>query len=688
MQAAQPDPAEAPSGGPRSDRPVERAGGTQWGVGQFPGRRPALGELHLKLLERLGPPSALVDAAHEILHLSPQAGRFLRLRGGEPSRQLLAMVDPALRPALAAALQQAGQSDAEVRSAPVELDCGGERLTLSVRVVPAADLGPGLQLLLFEAGPAAAPAAEARLVELERAARDLLDMLEASGIPTVFVDAGLRVRRYTGAATRLFSLVPADHGRRLTGLATPLAYPELAADLERVVQRQEPVEREVGDRDGRCYLARLLPQRTTGDELAGVVLSFVDVSDALRARQALQASEAELRQALEETRQARRALEAADANQDRFLAVLSHELRNPLSSIASASELLLMAQLPESARHKAAEVVQRQARAMKALLDELLDVSRLTLGRLGLERYPVSVASVVQSALEATRPLVQAASHELRVWLPPPAVQVDGDPVRLAQVVSNLVTNAAKFTPESGRIEVSAEVFHDEVVITVSDNGIGMEPSQIDRMFDLFSQGQDALDRSNAGLGIGLALARNIVELHGGWILASSPGIGHGCQVRVGLPLLPGSVARGADAGEPPPQRAPEPAIAAEGELILVADDNGDAAWGLAKLLELSGFRAVLARSGGEALSVAEHERPAVALLDIGMPDLSGHEVARRLRQSPWGRDMILIAATGWGQEEDIRQSMEAGFDAHLTKPLNVARIRGLIEELAARRRG
>ncbi len=804
MQAAHPDLPEEPSDGLPSDRPAERNGAPQADVERFPGRRAAMADLHLKLLERLGPPSVLVDARHEIVHLSPQAGRFLQWRGGEPSRKLLELADPALRPVLAATLQKAARTKAEARSEPVELACSGDRLGLSVRVVPTADLGPGWMLVLFDSG---APAPDARLAELERANRGLLELMEATGIPTVFVDPELRVRRYTLSATRLFSLIPADEGRRLTDLATPLAYPELAADAQRVLERAEPVEREVGDRDRRCYLARLLPYRAAQDGVAGVVLSFVDVterkradeqlrwlstvvhastdaiisfsvdftilswnagaeriygypaqeaigrplfmlapgreaeyhenmrrirqgeaiqyeavrrrkdgaeahisvrvspirgpdgaviggtsitrdmSETLAARQAMERSQAELRQALEDMEQARRELEAADANKDRFLAVLSHELRNPLASIASASELLLMARLPESARQKAAEVVQRQARAMKALLDELLDVSRLTLGRLSLTRYPVSVAAVIQSALEATRPLVQAASHELLVKLPPPAVQVDGDPMRLAQVVSNLVTNAAKYTPESGRITVSAEVFHDEVVLEVSDNGIGMEPSQIDRMFDLFSQGEGSLDRSNGGLGIGLALARNIVELHGGWIMASSAGLGQGCQVRVGLPLLRMAAGSEIDAIEPPPQQAPEPAPAAEGELILVADDNGDAAWGLAKLLELSGFRAVLARSGGEALHVAEQERPAIALLDIGMPDLSGHEVARRLRATDWGRSMILIAATGWGQEADVRHSMEAGFDAHLTKPLNVGRIRGLIEELAARRR-
>jgi two-component system CheB/CheR fusion protein len=348
----------------------------------------------------------------------------------------------------------------------------------------------------------------------------------------------------------------------------------------------------------------------------------------------------------------------------------------------------MMPKLPDAALEKAAQVVQRQARAMKVLLDELLDVSRLSLGRLTLSRRSVSVAAVIQTALETTRPLVHAAGHELAVELPPGTVEVDADPLRLAQVVSNLVSNAAKYTPEGGRIAVRAEVFHDEVVITVEDNGIGMDPAEIDRMFDLFSQAAGAVNRSNGGLGIGLALARNIVELHGGWIMASSAGPGQGSQLRVGLPLLRvGATEAPVAAPEPAPQPL-KPAAAADGELILVADDNGDAAWGLAKLLELSGFRAVLARSGEEALQMAEQHRPAVALLDIGMPDLSGHEVARRLRGHAWGRAIILIAATGWGQEADIRHSMEAGFDAHLTKPLNVGRIKSLIEEIGAQRKG
>ncbi|HEY1230749.1 MAG TPA: PAS domain-containing sensor histidine kinase, partial [Ramlibacter sp.] len=298
---------------------------------------------------------------------------------------------------------------------------------------------------------------------------------------------------------------------------------------------------------GMCMLMR----DGRGDAV-GFVKILRDQTAERESRQALETSQAELIQALADMQRARQQLEAADAAKDRFLAVLSHELRNPLASIASASELLLMPKLPEAALAKAAQVVQRQAQAMKVLLDELLDVSRLNLGRLTLTRRAVSVALVIQTALESTRPLVEAAGHQLVVTLPEGTVEVDGDPMRLAQVVSNLVTNAAKYTPEGGRIGVRAEVFHDEVVITVDDNGIGMDPSEIDRMFDLFSQSAGALNRSNGGLGIGLALARNIVELHGGWIMASSAGSGKGSQLRVGLPLLP--VAEGAT-----PAATPEP---------------------------------------------------------------------------------------------------------------------------------
>ena len=414
----------------------------------------------------------------------------------------------------------------------------------------------------------------------------------------------------------------------------------------------------------------------------GFVKVLRDQSAARAAQQALERSQEELRRALDEAQAARDELESADAAKDRFLAVLSHELRNPLASIASSSELLETPEVGDEELSHAALVIKRQSRAMKVLLDDLLDVSRVRLGRLALRKTAVTLASVVESALEATQPLVEAARHQLTVQLPSTDVVLDADPLRLGQVVSNLVSNAVKYTPEGGHIGITAELAGNEVVLTVTDSGIGMEPAEIERMFELFSQAPGALERASGGLGIGLALSRSIVELHGGWIHASSAGPGQGSEFKVGIPYQ--HTARQPAAAPPPPAAAPQEPQ--QQPLVMIADDNGDAAWGIAKLLELSGFRTVLAGGGEEALRVAERDRPDVALLDIGMPDLSGHEVARRLRASAWGRDMVLIAATGWGQDVDRQRSVQAGFDAHLTKPLNLGRIKEEIGRLLAHR--
>lgn len=646
-------------------------------------------QLHLALLEAVAPPSVVVDSDGRVRHLSPSAGRFLALQGGEPRLDVRDLVLPSLREALVQAWDTAAAAGTRARAVAPQVQLAEGLVEVTVQVVPVDSPGGLWRVIAFEAGAQALPAAP-NLGDLL-----LHRVLESTRDYAIFsLDLQRRVTSWNAGAQRVLGYT----GPEILGCSGDLIFTEddRAAGAPQAEAQTALREGRAGDdrvhrrKDGSLFWASGMCMLMHGarGEAVGFVKVLRDQTAEREAQQALERSQAEVVQALAEAQKARQDLEAADAAKDRFLAVLSHELRNPLASIASASELLLIPKLPAAALEKAALVVQRQTRAMKVLLDELLDVSRLTLGRLVLSRRPVSIASVLQSGLETTRPLLQAAGHELVVTLPPQLVEVDGDPMRLAQVVSNLLSNAAKYTPDGGRIVVSAEVFHDEVVIAVADNGIGMEPSQIDRMFDLFSQAEGSLNRSAGGLGIGLALARNIVELHGGWIMASSPGAGQGSQVRVGLPLLRVSPADPPVPLEaPPPPQVPTAAPAAEGELILVADDNGDAAWGLAKLLELSGFRAVTAGGGEEALRLAERHRPAIALLDIGMPDLSGHEVARRLRAQPWGREMVLIAATGWGQETDVRDSLAAGFDAHLTKPLNVGRIRGLLEELSRKRR-
>ncbi len=648
---------------------------------------PAWGALHLKLLEAVAPPSLVFDAEGQVLHLSPNAGRFLRQPGGALRSRVTDLVLPELRTALQAMWAAAAHERRTVSAVASAVPLAGGPSSVRLQLAPVEEGGQALFLLAFDASADADRQAGSGHLQ-DALLRHAVDSAREYAIFSL--DLQRRVTSWNAGAMRLLGYTDEEVvGRNADMIFTEEDRAAGAPEAEARTALREG--RAMDDRlhvrkDGSRFWAQgmSMVMHDVHGQPVGFVKILRDQTAERDSRQAIERSQAELVQALADAQRARQDLEAADAAKDRFLAVLSHELRNPLASIASAAELLLMPKLPQAALEKAVLVVQRQARAMKVLLDELLDVSRLSLGRLTLSRHPVTVNSVIEAALENSRPLVHAAGHELVVKLPPQVAEVDGDPLRLAQVVSNLVGNAAKYTPEGGRIVVSAEVFQDEVVIAVEDNGIGMEPAEIDRMFTLFAQGGASANRSNGGLGIGLALARNIVELHGGWIMASSAGPGQGTQLRVGLPLLRvGSEA----VVEPPKPQPPEPATAAEGELVLVADDNGDAAWGLAKLLELSGFRALLARSGQEALDVAEQHRPAIALLDIGMPDLSGHDVARRLRQTDWGRAMILIAATGWGQESDVRLSMEAGFDAHLTKPLNVGRIRSLIDELASQRK-
>lgn len=601
---------------------------------------------------------------------------------------------------------------------------------------------------------------------------DLHDLLEAATAAAVLLDSSGRIDRFTAGASALFPLRAGDLGRPLTELACLVDWPQLAADLRRVLQRDQLVERELAAQDGRWWRVRLQPRRAggvllvaneagaqrqaqherlwlqaaieaaddavvglamdgsirgwsgaaqdlfgwSGEEVLGRPLQLIlpahetELADPLKwlsielvSRQTghgrhKDGREIALDLALAPVREAdgqllgavllvrEQAGLGADPGRERFLAVLSHELRNPLASIASAAELLSLPGLPPAALQKAVQVVQRQVRAMKVMIDELVDPSRQAPGPVSLARKPVAVAAVVQAALDTVGPLVQAAGHTLDLRLPGASLLVDGDPQRLAQVVASLVGNASRFTPEGGCISVGAEAVDGEAVLTVRDTGIGLEPAQLARLFEPPPAGSQP--PPTGGLGLGLVVARRIVEQHGGWIVAESAGPGQGTQLRVGLPLLHVVDASSAVAQAQPPTPQPlQAAPAAQGELVLVADDNADAAWGLAKLLELSGLRTVLARSGEEALQLAQEHKPAVALLDIGMPGMNGHEVARRLRAQPWGRRMVLVAATGWGQDADVQASLEAGFDAHMTKPLNLAKVLELVDGLVAGRR-
>jgi signal transduction histidine kinase/ActR/RegA family two-component response regulator len=388
------------------------------------------------------------------------------------------------------------------------------------------------------------------------------------------------------------------------------------------------------------------------------------------------AREDALRNSEERLRLAVVALQETDRRKDAFLATLSHELRNPLAPIRNAVEVLASPRLTAMQLRWSQSVIQRQSAQMAWLLDDLLELTRVTQGKLQLRKQACVLQTVVDGAVETARPLLERKGHELRISLPSAIPSFVADPVRLAQAISNLLTNAAKYTDAGGRIELTA-CLGDQLVITVTDSGIGIPAEQLGRLFIMFSQVPSAIGRSEGGLGVGLALVRGLVELHGGSVEAQSAGPGTGSRFMIRLPF---EVA--ATVTETPAEV--EAAVLPLGKLrMLIADDNHDAADSLSMLLAMDGHEVRTAYDGRSAVSLAHMFRPDVALLDIGMPDLNGYATAEAILQQRGGVEIHLIALTGWGQEEDKRRALEAGFTTHLTKPVNPDQLRDTLRKLS-----
>jgi signal transduction histidine kinase/CheY-like chemotaxis protein len=434
----------------------------------------------------------------------------------------------------------------------------------------------------------------------------------------------------------------------------------------------------------RSYLAVPVKSRS-GEVLGGLFLGHPETArfqqrdarlmEGLAAQAAIAIDNARMYEAAQAQLATRERTEASlrdsDRRKDEFLATLAHELRNPLAPIRQAVNISQNPGATQAQKDWSHEIITRQVQHMSLLLDDLLDISRITRGTLDLRRQRTQLARVIESAIETARPAIDAKRHSLGVHLPQSPVTLDVDPLRLSQVLSNLLTNAAKYTDPDGRIRIDAELLGGEVSIRVIDNGIGIAAEAMPNLFTMFSQVRSVDDRSDGGLGIGLALSRGLIELHGGRLEAHSQGPGQGSEFVVRLPATPQAAATAAEtpAAAEPSRRA---------RRVLVADDNIDAGESLAMLLRLDGHEVQLATNGAQAVELFDRMKPEIAILDIGMPGLNGYEVARRIRQKA-RNDVMLIAVTGWGQEADKARAAESGFDHHFTKPVEPAVLSALV---------
>ncbi len=411
----------------------------------------------------------------------------------------------------------------------------------------------------------------------------------------------------------------------------------------------------------RIVLVSAAPLRDPFNQIIGGVAAAMDITDRFKAEQSLRES---------------------DGRKDEFLAMLAHELRNPLAPIRAAADLLALAGGENERARQTGAVIARQVRHLTAMVDDLLDVSRVTRGLVKLENLVLDARRIILDAVEQVRPLAEARRHRLEVHTPPQPVRITGDAKRLVQVMANLLNNAVKYTPSPGCIDVALRQEGAQAVITVKDNGIGMQPELVEKAFELFAQAQRTSDRSQGGLGIGLALVKRLVELHGGQVVARSEGAGCGSCFTVSLPVY----AQPAEPGADLPAVSPAPAFpcAREALNVLVVDDNVDAAQMLALLVETLGHHAVVENASSAALARAAREAPDVCLLDIGLPDLDGYELARRLRMQAGTRRLTLVAVTGYGQEQDRDRARRAGFDHHLVKPADTTVLAQLLQHVAA----
>lgn len=470
------------------------------------------------------------------------------------------------------------------------------------------------------------------------------------------------IQTWNAGAERLFGYTSDEAvGKPITLLIPPERHHEERSILARLRQGERVAHYETVRvaKDGRRMDISLTvsPVRDSAGNIIGASKVARDITDRKRAEEALR---------------------AADRRKDEFLATLAHELRNPLAPIRNSLHILRLASGADPTAERVGTMMERQINHLVRLVDDLLEVSRITRGVIELRKEPVELASILRAAVDASRPLLDAAGHQLAISIPPDSITVDGDSVRLTQIFTNLLNNAAKYTSDNGQIWLAVRPGANEVAVSVRDNGAGIPGELLGRVFDMFMQVDRLSDRGQGGLGIGLTLVKSLVELHGGRVAAKSGGRGRGSEFIVHLPLVKGVVPI-------VPELASQPDAALSPRRVLVVDDNQDAAESLGMLLRLMGAEAHVVYRGDDALRALATFRPAVVLMDIGMPHMDGYEVARQIRQQPEFHDVTLIALSGWGQEKDKRRSELAGFNHHLVKPADVNALETLLLSLESR---
>jgi len=500
-------------------------------------------------------------------------------------------------------------------------------------------------------------------------ARLLASIIETSDDAIISKSLDGVIQSWNSAAERLFGYTADEAVGRHISLVIP---PDRVAEEDQIIaslkagQRVEHFETERVRSDGQRIFVSLTisPIKDADGRVVGASKIVRDVTERKRAEEKLQRLAADLSE--------------ADRRKNEFLAMLAHELRNPLAPISNAAQALRLSSGDRAAVESASNMLERQVGQMSRLVDDLLDMSRITRGKIELRRERVELAPIVEAAVEAVRAQYARMNHELTVVLPPRPVRVNADPARLTQVIGNLLNNACKFTDRGGRIALTVECDGDQARIRVRDNGIGIAADQLPHLFEMFVQADSSLERSRDGLGIGLTLVKTLVELHGGSVEARSDGPGRGSAFEVRLPVLAESTQPAAAA------IGNEPLAAVQRRRVLIVDDSDDGAESLAMLLQFDGHETHKAHDGVSAIEAAERLKPDVILLDIGLPRLNGYEVCSRIRQTTWGKGLTIVALTGWGQEEDRDRSTGAGFDAHMVKPVDHDVLMKLIASLPA----